>query len=325
MTGDYPVYLAPLAGISDAAMRHICLQKGPCLTFTEMVSVNGLKYQNAKTNELLSRAAEERTVGVQLFGSDERTVADIARALYERAGENIREINLNMGCPAPKIVKNGEGAALMLDLKKAARMIEWTAKAVPLPVTVKFRKGFDDAHQNALAFARMAQESGAAQVYVHGRTREQYYSGKADWEIIGEIKSALRIPVIGNGDIFCAQDAWEMRRQTGCDGVMVARGALGNPFIFAQIDHYFKTGQTLCVPTAQQRVEACLAQLAYAAAQKGEKLACAQMRKHAAYYLKGLAGAAPVRARVVCVQTIAEYRQIFEEYLKKNIAFEKRV
>ena len=325
MTGDYPVYLAPLAGISDAAMRHICLQKGPCLTFTEMVSVNGLKYQNAKTNELLSRAAEECTVGVQLFGSDERTVADIARALYERAGENIREINLNMGCPAPKIVKNGEGAALMLDLKKAARMIEWTTKAVPLPVTVKFRKGFDDAHQNALAFARMAQESGAAQVYVHGRTREQYYSGKADWEIIGEIKSALRIPVIGNGDIFCAQDAWEMRRQTGCDGVMVARGALGPPFIFAQIDHYFKTGQTLCVPTAQQRVEACLAQLAYAAAQKGEKLACVQMRKHAAYYLKGLAGAAPVRARVVCAQTIAEYRQIFEEYLKKNIAFEKRV
>ena len=319
---DNNLILAPMAGVTDLPFRLLCKEQGAGLVCMEMVSAKAIYYNNRNTEELMEIHPGEMPVSLQLFGSDPDIISEMAKRIEERP---FAIHDINMGCPAPKIVKNGEGAALMLDLKKAARMIEWTAKAVPLPVTVKFRKGFDDAHQNALAFARMAQESGAEQVYEHGRTREQYYSGKADWEIIGEIKSALRIPVIGNGDIFCAQDAWEMRRQTGCDGVMVARGALGNPFIFAQIDHYFKTGQTLCVPTAQQRVEACLAQLAYAAAQKGEKLACVQMRKHAAYYLKGLAGAAPVRARGVCAQTIAEYRQIFEEYLKKNIAFEKRV
>lgn len=309
------IYLAPLAGITDAAMREVCIECGAGLTFTEMVSANGIKYNNEKTKKLLDLSRLEDRIGVQLFGSDGAVLAATAQNVQEQLGDKLDQINLNMGCPAPKIVRNGDGAALMLNPAKAAGIIRAVSGAVTAPVTVKFRKGFDEEHVNAVDFAKMAEQSGAAGVIVHGRTRSQYYSGAADWDVIRSVKQAVRIPVVGNGDIFCAEDAKRMLDETGCGAVMVARGALGNPFIFRQIREYLTTGNTGGVPDAAQKIAMCLRQARIAVAHKGEYLAILQMRKHSAYYLKGLPRSAKTRNLVVEAGTLAELEDILLKYL----------
>lgn len=296
-------------------MREVCIECGASLTFTEMVSANGIKYKNEKTKKLLDLSPLESRIGVQLFGSDGATLADTSRWVQEQLGDRLAEINLNMGCPVQKIVRNGEGAALMLEPVRAADIIRRVSRAVSAPVTVKFRKGFDEEHINAVEFAKMAEQSGAAGVIVHGRTRSQYYSGRADLGIIRQVKQAVAIPVVGNGDIFSAPDAKKMLDETGCDAVMVARGALGNPFIFSQIREYLATGNPGPCPGAAEKIAMCIRQAKIAVAHKGERIAILQMRKHAAYYLKGLPSSAATRNLVVCARSFAEIEDLLLKYL----------
>ena len=315
---DRPVYLAPLAGMTDCAMRRECIRQGAKLTFTEMVSAKGIKYNSEKTRQLILVCQEESSIGVQLFGSDKDILRDIAKGICDEMGDKIREININMGCPAHKIVGNGEGCALMKDIKKASGIIKNVSQAINVPLTVKFRKGYDDEHINAVEFAKMAQDSGAAMICVHGRTREQFYSGSCDREIIRKVKQTVSIPVIGNGDIFDGQSAYDMFEQTGCDGIMVARGALGNPFIFREIDEFLKTGKCGKTVTPREKIEACLRQAKYAVLQKGEKQGIRQMRKHGAFYLKGIKNSAKVKNAIVLANTYAEFEDILNNFLAQT-------
>ncbi len=303
------IYLAPMAGITDVAMRALCVEQGAQLAFSEMVSAKGIQYRNKRTRQLLAVGDNEKQIGVQLFGHEPAVLADTARWVEEALAERLAVLDINMGCPAPKIVNNGDGCALMKDELHAARVIEAVKRAVHTPVSVKFRKGFDEEHINAVAFARMAQDAGADLVTVHGRTRSQFYSGKADWDILAQVKQAVRIPVVGNGDVFAAEDARDLLERTGCDGVMVARGAMGNPFLFAQIRELLEEGSVRTKPSVQERVQTCLRQARLMIEQKGEKLAIMQMRTHAAHYIKGMHDAARLRAQVVRVSSYAQLEQ----------------
>lgn len=299
-----------MAGVTDAAFRQIAIEQGAGFTYTEMVSAKGLHYKSVKTATLLTPAANEDVFGVQLFASDTDALTASIKQLADEYTGRITLFDINMGCPAPKITGNGEGSALMKNMKLAENVIRCAVRASKIPVTVKFRKGWDENNVNAVEFAKMAEDAGASAVAVHGRTRAQFYSGKSDSSIIAAVKNAVKIPVIGNGDIFCAQDAIDMFDHTGCDAVMVARGAQGNPFIFREILHLMHTGRSLSPATPAEKAQALLRQATISAVQKGEKLAMRQMRKHAAWYFKGMPGAARLREAAVRVETLDDLKRL---------------
>ncbi|MBS5467477.1 MAG: tRNA dihydrouridine synthase DusB [Clostridium sp.] len=304
---DSPVALAPMAGVTDLPFRILCREQGCGLMCTEMVSAKALLYKNRNTKPLLETKPEERPVAVQLFGSDPEIMSEMALMLEEGPYDII---DVNMGCPVPKIVNNGEGSALMKNPKLAGEILSAMTRKLKKPVTVKFRKGFNDESVNAVEFAKMAEQSGAAAVAVHGRTREQFYSGKADWDIIRQVKEAVSIPVIGNGDIFTPQDAGRMLRETGCDGVMVARGAKGNPWIFSRIDHYLKTGEVLPKPKPEEVKQMILRHAALLAEFKGEYTAMREMRKHVSWYTAGYPHSAALRNDINLVETMEELQEL---------------
>lgn len=310
VTFDNNLILAPMAGVTDLPFRFLCREQGCGLAVTEMVSAKAILYKNRNTNELLKVADGEGPVGVQLFGSDPRIMADMA-ALVESGP--FAFIDVNMGCPVPKIVNNGEGSALMKDIKLAECILSSMVKAVKKPVTVKFRKGFAENHSNAVEFARMAESCGVAAVTVHGRTREQYYSGTADWDIIKKVKEAVTIPVIGNGDVFRPEDARAMLDVTGCDGVMIARGAKGNPWIFSRTLHYLETGELLSGPSPEEICQMIIRHGNLQMEHKGEAVAMREMRKHMAWYTAGLPNSAKLRNDINQVETIEELKQFVTE------------
>ncbi len=313
----FPAFLAPMAGVTDLPFRLLCKAQGCDMTCTEMVSAKGLYYGGSRTEELLCIGEAERPCAVQLFGNDPDIMADMAKQVLEEHGHEIAIIDMNMGCPAPKITGNGEGSALMRNLPLAGKIIQAVAAAAaPWPVTVKFRKGWDENSVNAVAFGRMAQENGAAAVAVHGRTRMQGYSGKADWDIIGEVKAALHIPVLGNGDVFSGQDALRLQAHTSCDGVLVARGAQGNPWIFREI-RAAVTGEKYEPPTIEERAAMALAHARMQQAYKGQH-GLVEMRKHLAWYLKGARGAAKLRARANACNTLEQIQSLLQEFLQKE-------
>ncbi len=292
---DNRLILAPMAGVTDQPYRLICREQGCALVVTEMVSAKAILYRNKNTNALLAVSEKERPAAVQLFGSDPEILGRIAAQVEE---DPCDMIDLNLGCPVPKIVNNGEGSALMKDLKKAEKIFASVVKHTKKPVTVKFRKGFNDSQVNAVELARIAEGCGVSAVAVHGRTREQYYSGKADWEIIRQVKEAVRIPVIGNGDVFAPQDVKRMLEETGCDGVMIGRGAKGNPWIFSQSLHYLKTGQVPPKPGIKEIREMILRHGKLLAEFKGERTAMQEMRKHIAWYTAGLPHSSALRNEI---------------------------
>lgn len=307
--------LGPMAGVTDLPFRLLCKEQGAGLLCMEMVSAKGIYYNNKNTEQLLAIDEREHPVSLQLFGSDPEIMSEMAKKIEERPFDIL---DINMGCPVPKVVNNGDGSALMKNPVLAGKIIEKTARAIKKPVTVKIRKGFDDAHINAVEMAKVAEASGAAAIAVHGRTREQYYSGRADWDIIRQVKEAVKIPVIGNGDILTPEDAIRMEEQTGCDGFMIARGAQGNPWIFAQILHYFKTGEHLPKPTAEEMVQMMLRHAKMQLAFKGDYTGIREIRKHAAWYTAGYPNAARLRSAINEVESYEQLEELFGRFLTYN-------
>lgn len=306
-----PVILAPMAGVTDLPFRLLVKEMGCGLVYTEMVSDKGLIYQNEHTLDMLKIAENERPVALQIFGSDPEPMAKAAK-IVERAGADI--IDINMGCPTLKIVKNGEGSALMRTPELAYTIIARVVDAVKIPVTVKIRKGWNDSSVNAVQMAMLAEKAGAAAISVHGRTREQFYSGEADWSIIKEVKESVSIPVNGNGDVRSPQDALRLVKETGCDGIMIGRGAQGNPWLFRQVTHYLATGELLPGPTVEERFEMTLRHLEMLVAYKGEHIGIREMRRHAAWYTKGLPHSAELRLRFNQAETREDFAAILQEF-----------
>lgn len=314
VTLENNLILAPMAGVTDLPFRILCKEQGAALCCMEMVSAKGIFYNNKNTESLLMVDEAERPVSLQLFGSDPDIISQMAARIEDR---NWDILDINMGCPVPKVVNNGDGSALMKNPVLAGQIIEKTVKAIKKPVTVKIRKGFDDDHINAVEMAHVAQESGAAAVAVHGRTREQYYSGKADWSIIADVKAAVEIPVIGNGDILDAKDVIAMGQQTGCDGFMIGRGCQGNPWIFHQILHYFETGELIGKPPIEEMIATMLRHARLQIEYKGPYLGIREMRKHAAWYTAGYKGASKLRGRINDVETYQDLEQLFSQFLSQ--------
>lgn len=306
------IFLAPMAGVTDLPFRILCKEMGCGLVYSEMVSAKGILYGSKNTEKLLEVDESERPVAVQLFGNDPEILGAMAKKIEPY---NIDIIDVNMGCPAPKIVKNGEGSAVTLNPERVGEIVHSLVTSQKKPVTIKFRKGFDDDHINAVEIAKIAEANGASAVAVHGRTREQFYSGKADWDIIKEVKNAVSIPVIGNGDIVTPEDAKRMFDYTGCDAIMVGRGAQGNPWIFKRIIHYMETGEILPEPTAKERVEKALRHAKMLIEYKGEYIGVREMRKHLSWYIKGCSGASELRGLINTAESYEEMEKLLYEKL----------
>ena len=305
--------LAPMAGVTDLAFRTICAENGASYLVTEMVSAKALCYNNEKTKALLALGAKSVPCAAQIFGSEAESMARGARLALEYSQADA--VDINMGCPAPKIVSNGDGSALMREPERAARVIRAVVDAVHSPVTVKFRLGWDEAHVNCVEFARMAEASGAQAICLHARTKTQMYAGKADYAMIAAVKRAVNIPVIGNGDVASPDDALRMRDETGVDFIMIGRGALGNPWIFSRVEQALAGRTPDPTPPLGARMETARRQIMLAAEYKGERTALLEARKHMAWYLKGVAGAKPLRERVSALTRLEDLQRLIEDIL----------
>ncbi len=305
---DNPLVLAPMAGVTDLPFRLLCKEMGAGLVCMEMISAKALYYKNKNTRDMLHIDPREVPVSLQLFGSDPDCIAQMAKEIEELP---FAVLDINMGCPVPKVFGNGDGSALMKDPKLVAQIVEKTAKAIKKPVTVKMRTGVDDQHINAPEIAHICEECGAAAVAVHGRTREQYYSGQADWNVIAQVKQRVKIPVIGNGDIKSAKDVLEMKRITDCDGFMIGRGAEGNPWIFRQILHALETGEELPKPSIEEMCDVVLRHARMVVEEKGEDRGIREMRKHAAWYTAGYRNSSRLRGLMNEAKTYEDLEQLF--------------
>ena len=303
------VFLAPMAGVTDISFRGLCKEMGCGLVYTEMVSAKALYYGSENTERLLRIAEEEKPVATQIFGREPEIMARVVAEHFNHK-DDICIIDVNMGCPAPKIVKNGEGSALMKEPRLAADIIKAIKKISNKPVTAKFRKGFDDDNINAVEFAKWLEDAGVDAIAVHGRTRKQMYEGKADWGIIRQVKEAVSIPVIGNGDVTSGESAIRMRKETGCDGVMIGRGSQGNPWIFAELQEYEKTGVMPERPSAAVIRDTMLRHARLQIDFKGEYLGIREMRKHVAWYTKGMKGSAKLRDAINLVESYEELEEL---------------
>lgn len=308
---DNPLVLAPMAGVTDLPFRLLCKEQGAGLLSMEMISAKAVSYHNKNTFALMATRPQEHPIAMQLFGSDPELMGGVAGAIEEHPFDIL---DINMGCPVPKVVNNQEGSALMKHPHLVEAIVKSVVRAVQKPVTVKIRKGFDKAHINAVEIARIVEASGASGIAVHGRTREQYYSGTADWDIIRQVKEAVSIPVIGNGDVHSPETAKAMLEQTGCDGVMIGRGVRGNPWLFRQINHYLQTGEMLKNPSKTEVVQMILKHAKLQIEVKGEDLGMREMRKHVAWYTAGFPHSAKLRGMI---NEVSSY-QMLEELLQER-------
>lgn len=306
------VFLAPMAGVTDLPFRLICKELGCGLLYTEMINAKALCYDDQNTKKMLNILEEEHPVAIQIFGSEPEYMGRAAEILNDYPNEIL---DINMGCPAPKVVKNGDGSALMKNPELAEKVLRSVVEKSKKPVTLKIRKGWDDESINALEIAKIAENSGISALTIHGRTREQYYSGNADWNIIKEIKSKINIPVIGNGDVFSIEDAIKMKEETSCDAIMIGRGAQGNPWIFKRIDHYLKTGEILPIPTKEEKIEVAIKHINLAVKEHGEYVAVREMRKHIGWYLKGMKNSARLRDKINKMESSKEVIKTLGELL----------
>lgn len=310
---EVPVFLAPMAGVTDKAFRETVRAVGGEYVWTEMISDKALNYHNSRTLKMLDLSGEAEPRIVQLFGSDPDTMA---RAAILAVKCNASIIDINMGCPTPKIVKNGEGSALLRDLPRAQAIAESVVRSVNVPVSVKIRLGWNDEDLVAVELAKSLESVGVQMLTVHARTREQFYSGQADWEWIGRVKKEVNIPVIGNGDIFKPEDAKRMIEQTGCDGVMIGRGALGNPWLIPRTQSFLKSERLLPEPTIEERIQVASEHFNRVLSYKGERIGLNEMRKHAVWYIKGVRGAAQLRDEIMQTRRPEELRKLFTRILQ---------